>query len=98
LCQIKHPTLGYVGHDSGSTRAVEKGYVILPFPDIRDEDWPIKRKVLLISLFNTFLAINAFARSGGVKDDTPNEIRFRTRLKIVAELMEKHLGQPNASP
>jgi hypothetical protein len=98
LCQIKHPTLGYVRHDSGSTHVVEQGYVVLPFPDIRDEDWPVKRKILLLSLFNTELAIKAFARGGEVKEGTPNEIRFRTRLKTVAELVEKHLQQTNTLP
>jgi len=91
LCQIKHPTLGYVGHDSGSTHLVQKGYVVLPFPDVRDEDWPVKRKILLLSLFNAALAIKAFARGGEVGESTPNEMRFRARLKTVEDLLAKHL-------
>lgn len=60
LCQIKHATLGYASHDSGSTQVEEKGYAVMPFPDIREEDWPVKKKILLISLLNAKLAIQAF--------------------------------------
>jgi hypothetical protein len=64
LCEIKHATLAYVTHDSGSTHVKEKGYVVMPFPDVREEDWPVKKKILLISLHNAISAIRAFARGG----------------------------------
>ena len=64
LCEIKHASLGYVTHDSGSTQFREKGYAVMPFPDIREEDWPVKRKILLISLHNAKMAIQAIARRG----------------------------------
>jgi hypothetical protein len=92
LCQFKHPTLGYVGHDSGSTHVAEEGYVVMPFPDAREDDWPVKRKVLLISLFSAVRAIKAFARGGQVKDATPGEISFNAKLKTARDLVEKHLS------
>ncbi len=57
LCEIKHPTLSYVTHDSGSTDLLKKGYAVMPLPDTREEDWPVKEKILLISLHSATAAI-----------------------------------------
>jgi hypothetical protein len=91
LCGIKHATLSYARHDSGSTQVQEKGYVVMPFPDIRDEDWPVKKKILLISLLNARLAIQAFARGGLVKETTPSEIAFAAKVKTVRDIVVKFL-------
>lgn len=91
LCQIKHATLAYVTHDSGSTQVEEKGYAVMPFPDIRKEDWPVKKKILLISLFNARMAIQAFARGGLVKETTQSEIAFAGKVKIADEIVVKYL-------
>jgi len=89
LCGLKHSTLAYAKYDSGSTLVQEKGYAVMPFPDIREEDWPVKKKILLISLFNAKLAIQAFARGGLVKETTPSEIAFAARVKTAHDIIEK---------
>lgn len=91
LCAIKHPTLEYVTHDSGSTQVEEKGYVVMPFPDVRDEDWPVKKKILLISLHQAITAIKSFARGGDVKEVSPNEKAFVEKIKTAEEILVGHL-------
>ena len=91
LCGIKHATLAYAKHDSGSTLVQEKGYAIMPFPDIREEDWPVKRKILLTCLLNAIFAIQAFARGGAVKEETQSEIGFAAKVKTVDDLVVKYL-------
>jgi hypothetical protein len=91
LCEIKHASLGYVTHDSGSTNFREKCYAVMPFPDIREEDWPVKRKILLISLHNAKMAIQAFARGGSVKETTESEITFASRVKTAHDTIVKYL-------
>jgi hypothetical protein len=91
LCEIKHASLGYVAHDSGSTQFREKGYAIMPFPDIREEDWPVKRKILLISLHNAKMAMQAFARAGSVKETGEREMNFASRIKTMHDIVVKSL-------
>jgi hypothetical protein len=91
LCDIKHATLAYVMHDSGSTKVKSTGYAIMPFPDIREEDWPVKKKILLICLLNAIFAIQAFARGGSVEEVTPNEISFANKIKTADDIVVKHL-------
>jgi hypothetical protein len=91
LCQIKHATVGSASHDSGSTQFKEKGYVVMPFPDIREEDWPVKRKILLTSLLNAIFAIQAFARGGAVKEVTASEMSFAARVKTADDIVVKFM-------
>ena len=84
-------------HDSGSTQVKEKGYAVMPFPDIREEDWPVKKKILLISLLNAIFAIKAFARGGLVKETTPSEISFAAKVKTADDVVVKYLGLGRAA-
>lgn len=93
LCQIKHTTLASAAHDSGSTSVEEKGYALIPFPDVREEDWPLKRKILHITLFSACSAIKAFARGGMVGQNTPAEVAFADKLKTIDDLLVRHLLQ-----
>jgi len=97
LCGIKHATLAYAKHDSGSTLVQEKGYAIMPFPDIREEDWPVKKKILLTCLLNAIFAIRAFARGGAVKEVTQSEIGFAAKVKTVDDIVVKYLEPEIAS-
>ena len=97
LCGIKHATLGYAVHDSGSTQVQEKGYVVMPFPDIREEDWPVKKKILLICLHNAVIAIQAFARGGLVKEVSPSEISFAAKVKTALDIVVKYVEHENTA-
>jgi len=87
LCEIKHATLEYVCHDSGSTQGKTKGYAVVPLPDTREEDLCVKQKILLISLHNAIMAIQAFARGGSVQNGSPSEISFAAKIKKADDIL-----------
>jgi hypothetical protein len=97
LCQIKHPTLECVVHESGSTQGDDGKYGVLPAPDTRKEDWPVKRKILIFSLFESICAIESFSRGGDVKEETPNEVEFAEKLKVVSDFLEAEMLGPTRS-
>lgn len=76
LCQIKHPTLAQSFHDAGSTSVNEMNYVVMAFPDVREEDLGVKKLICCMVLSRALSAIESFAQAAGVEDKTPKESRF----------------------
>jgi len=79
LCQMKHPTLPSVVHDT-SASSVREGYVVMALPNVRPEDLPLKAQVAIISLHRTHESIDAFVKAFGLKGQQPSLHRFSERL------------------
>jgi hypothetical protein len=88
LCQIKHASSQSVVHDTTGT-ALEKGYVVMALPNVRDEDMPIKAMVAIISLHRALDGIAAFAKALGFVDPLPDDYRFAERYGRARDLAWK---------
>ena len=88
LCQIKHSSLQSALHDTSGT-ALEKGYVVMALPHVRDEDMPIKAMVAIIALHRTLDCIEAFAKALGFVDPLPADYRFSERFNRARDLAWK---------
>ena len=91
LCQIKHPTLRQVFHDTGATALPSGEYAVIPLPDVREADLDVKRLICIKSLRNALSAINAFARASGVKVETDLEKAFAEKTKAVHDILVSRL-------
>lgn len=78
LCQIKHASGQSVLHDTGST-ALEKGYVVMALPNVKDEDMAVKATVAIIALHRVLDCIAAFAKALGLVEPWPDDFRFAER-------------------
>ena len=78
LCQIKHASAQSVLHDTGST-ALEKGYIVMALPNVKDEDMAVKAMVSIISLHRVLDCTAAFAKALGLAEPWPDEYRFAER-------------------
>lgn len=88
LCQIKHSSGQSVLHDTRGT-ALEKGYVVMALPNVKDEDMAVKATVAIISLHRVLDCIAAFAKALGLVEPWPDEYRFAERYNRARELAWK---------
>ncbi len=58
LCQIKHPTIDSVVHDTSSS-VVKDAYVVMAMPNVLDQDAPVKANIAILTLIRTHEAIQA---------------------------------------
>lgn len=79
LCQIKHPTMPSVVHDTSAT-TVRDSYVVMALPNVQPEDLPLKAQIAIIALRRTQESIEALANAFGFKGNLPDTHRFSERL------------------
>jgi hypothetical protein len=91
LCQIKHPTLAQAKHDAGSTSVDGKAYTVMPMPDLRVEDEPVKTMVGVSALHNALNAVRCFSKAVGAGDTAPREKAYSKKIDQVSEFLTKFL-------
>lgn len=80
LCKSKHPTLRATLHDAGAATTNEGTFVVMSAPDLRPENLPVKRLILLISCGRTIEAIKRFTKALGCDEGTQAYQDFSRRL------------------
>ena len=92
LCQIKHPTVGSVVHDTTATTLANSDYLIMAFPNYRIQDVGLKAMVAIDVLQRAHESIWAFALALGFKEALPNDYHFRERFERAKEGARKAFG------
>ncbi len=81
LCQLKHPTLDSVVHDTSASTLDTGQYVVMAMPNVRTEDLPLKAMLAIGCLLRTHETIIAFASTLGYHGDYPSEHDFAERFQ-----------------
>lgn len=92
LCQIKHPTVDSVVHDTTATTIASSDYLIIAFPNARIQDVGLKAMVAIDVLQRAHESIWAFAKALGFKETLPNDYRFRERFERAQEGAKNAFG------
>ena len=94
LCQIKHPTLPSVVHDSKSAATSDDEYVVMAIPDIRQEDLPLKITILTICASRMIEALKRFVSHVECDREGSEYLRFDDRItKAYREILKENLSR-----
>lgn len=95
LCQIKHPTLPSVVHDSKSAATSDDEYVVMAIPDIRQEDLPLKITILTICASRMIEALKRFVVHVECDREGSEYVEFEDRItKAYREILKENLSRP----
>lgn len=80
LCKLKHPTLPSVVHDSMSASVKAGEYIVMAFPDLRDEDLAVKKNIMVIALVRVHAAVDSFFKAIELDSDASECQKFKERV------------------
>jgi hypothetical protein len=84
LCQIKHSTPDSVIHDTRASSLGDKGYVVMAFANVGEDDVSTKAMVAIISISRTLECTEAFTKALGFAEP-PDSFGFAEKFSRAEE-------------